>query len=100
MSYFYIGSRALETLLPEGTPIRKVNDLTDYDILVHSSVDKQVAKERFKQRFGNRVEIHHCDILWHEFNSAESTQRYIDILFTLKVSHVMFHKHHKSKEGK
>jgi hypothetical protein len=97
MKYFYIGSRALDLILPDEILIRKNIADRDHDILVHSSVDKTEAKLRFKQKFGDKVEIHQCDILWHALDEARTIQRIVDILFTLKVSHVMFHKHHKDK---
>lgn len=97
MRYFYIGSRALEQLLPRNIIGNRCKEHSDYDILIHSSVDKDITKKQFNRVFGNKVEIHQCDILWQAFDDARSDQRYIDILFTLKVSHVMFHKQHKDK---
>jgi hypothetical protein len=98
MTHFIIGSRLFKTLFPDNERIQKrCKETADYDVLVESEPSDEVVKY-FKEMYGNKTEVHCIPPIW-EYMIARKYGNLIitDVYFTLKASHVYFHKQHFEK---
>lgn len=84
-----IGSRWLLDMYPESELVnRRVKPNADFDILIGCEPTDEISTY-FKSKFGNKTELHHIPILWDYIQSHPNDP---NALFTLKSSHVFFHK--------
>ena len=105
MNHRIIGSRFFVTLFLNNPRIQsRVKPDTDFDVLVEHEPSKEDLKF-FKEKYGSKTELHCCPPLWswmenwigsYDGNDA-GKKSFRNIYFTLKASHVFFHKVHFQK---
>lgn len=99
MKHFIIGSRLFKTLFPDNERVQKrCKETADYDVLVESEPLDEVVKY-FKEMYGTKTEVHCIPSLWAILiDEAQSGTQYLkNVYFTLKASHVYFHRQHFEK---
>lgn len=104
MNHYIIGSRWFKQLFPDNLKVQKrCKDNADYDVLVETEPSKQDIKY-FKDLYGTKTEVHCIEPLWEYIKLNESfDEGWVDvntlqnIYFTLKTSHVSFHRIHSKK---
>ena len=104
MKHFIIGSRLFKTLFPDNERIQnRCKETADYDVLVEAEPSDEVVKY-FKQLYGNKTEVHCIPSLWNILSTDVffddpffDKKLYQNVYFTLKASHVYFHRQHFEK---
>lgn len=104
MNHFIIGSRLFKQLFPDNEKVQKrCKDDADWDILINEEPTEEI-KMHFKELYGSKTELHYIPLLWKMLELQEKCQQHFSVLittrniyFTLKASHVYFHKVHFSK---
>lgn len=104
MNHYIIGSRWFKELFPNNPKIQdRCKDNADYDVLIETEPNQQDI-EYFKNLYGVRTEVHCIEPLWEYIKLNESFENgwvenntLQNIYFTLKASHVSFHKVHSRK---
>ena len=94
-NYFIIGSRWMKDLFPNSERIQKrCKSTADFDILLEYEPDRYISRY-FKELYGTKTEFHVIPKLWYALTNSQFNHG--DILFTLKASHIPFHKKHIEK---
>lgn len=100
MKHFIIGSRLFKELFPDNERIQKrCKADADFDILVKHEPTSETIKY-FKDIYDNKTEVSYIPLLWEWLDDESVDQEYgylKDVYFTLKASHVYFHKVHFKK---
>lgn len=103
MKHFVIGSRLFKTLFPDNERIQKrCKETADFDVLVETEPSDEVIKY-FKEMYGNKTEVSCIPIIWERMVKSEirdpdrKSSHLKDLYFTLKASHIYFHKQHFEK---
>lgn len=103
ISHYIIGSRLFKQLFPNNERIQKrCKDTSDFDVLVEHEPDYATISY-FKNIYGNKTEVHCIPLIWEQMVKSETrdperkSSQLTDVYFTLKASHVYFHKIHFEK---
>jgi hypothetical protein len=98
MFYTLIGSRLFAELFPSNPKVQqRCKETADYDFLVEIEPHPTFVDE-MKQQFGNKTEVHYIPVreLFTLLTRGSIEQRR-NAYFTLKASHISFHKVHSRK---
>lgn len=103
MKHFIIGSRLFKQLFPDNERVQKrCKENADWDVLINEEPTEEL-KKFFKEKYGSKTELHYIPLIWNQMVKSElrdpdrRSSHLKDVYFTLKASHVYFHKQHFEK---